>query len=424
MEPTTTTPQAPGTPASPQSPANNPAMPRDFIAEASKALRTPTLESQREAAPEVAPTTETPETAEAPTTTETVVTALTQDAEGKWHRPDGSYASQEEIAAQSGTTAPESAPETEETERKILKLTGDPQRGGKEYELDVTDIPAEIVDLLQQMENERGKKFEYGKLQSEFSASLERAEEQEARARVLQAVFMEAPDTAAFDILSAEQRVELAKALVTEHLDDLLPHLQTLADENHRRVARVEAEREREKRRFDFEGALAREVDARRVFGAVRKLIPAETPADMATAFLRDADADLAQAVRQGKKVTQDNLSEILGLRIRLYGFARSNGNGQTTGQSGDPAVAPAVPSVPRLAVARPKSGSDAEAIAQRAKETQSRLKQSQTTRSLAAAIAPQGVGALPIESEKPPKGATIEEASKWKRKQAAVSTR
>lgn len=433
---TTTTPPAPATPASPVAPVATIATPSasptaapterpsgsDFIAAASRKLResagTDPLEAQRTAAAGIADDDAAdPPLSGSPSTDPSAASAVSAPSivkgeDGKWRRTDGTFASTDEIAA--AESQPATTDDPSAAEPKVFTLKGDSQRGESDLDLDVEGLSDEQIERLNRLAND-------GMRASEFRKRLGGVEEREAKVRAFTTALSQDPVNLMLDHLPQDIQLPVMKALMLANWEPMLEILRPLVDASNLKIAQLEDRHARSNSRVNVDDLTSRELEAVRVWSSVELMVPETASTEDRNAFLRDADRDLADEVRAGRPVTVDAVQKALERRRRQYGF-------QTGFQSGAPApngsapATPAVPAVPpgppKLAVARPKQGSDAEAIAQRAAEQQKRTQRAQQTRTIAAAVAPAGAGALPVEREKPPKGLTIEQASKWQREQ------
>jgi hypothetical protein len=134
---------------------------------------------------------------------------------------------------------------------------------------------------------------------------------------------------------------------------------------------------------------------------AVRELVPPTATDQDARDFFTDAINDLTRVAQERGDIDPAAVPDLLKARLARY-----------WGQS---APAPSPDSrTASVAVARPV-GPNAEAIAQRAKAQVARTQAAQAARKVAAKVAPQGAGAVPVVvNNQPPKGQTIAERVAW----------
>jgi hypothetical protein len=155
---------------------------------------------------------------------------------------------------------------------------------------------------------------------------------------------------------------------------------------------------------------------------AAQTLIPDNTDSATVADFMRDVEIDLVHAARTGKPVTPETVPQLIERRAKLYGFGAAPSSAAAPAAPATPAPASAAPAKP-ADTARP-IGDRATAIAARvitkeeAKNAQSRIRKVQVTRQNAAAVAPPGAGAAPVQVPVIPATADIKEASKIIRKQ------
>jgi hypothetical protein len=297
-------------------------------------------------------------------------------------------------------------------EKKKVKLTGLAEKGEADIELELEDEAA--AERIRRLQNDgmRRKAF----LEAKTALDEERAE----FTAVTQAIDAD-PVSFILGQMTPERQMDVAKALLAEHFDKLVPSIQAYDDEQQGTKRRADdrlALRDRvDQSRTTMTESQARQKHAVSCMNAAHSLIPENTDPSVARDFMGDVEQDLVAAARAGKPVTPETVPQLIDRRLKLYGF----GAGATS------VAAPAAPAVPPAAqptgTARP-IGDRATAIAARvvtkeeAKSAQSRIKTVQTTRKTAAAVAPPGAGAAPVQIPVIPADADIRTASKIIRKQ------
>lgn len=306
-----------------------------------------------------------------------------------------------------------------------IVLPGITERGEQDLEVEIDD-PA-LATRLQQLANNglRRKAFE------EQRATVEaRAAELDA---VEQALTVD-PVGFALGHMTKERQIEVARALVLEHFDTLLPDLakwdQDAASRERERVNVRDRMSDSSRQLRSSTEAQQRSVACMR---AAESLIPENTDPAVVQAFVRDAERDLIDALRAGRLPTPELVPQLLAHRIALYGFASSEPAGaaaagtsatsSTALPSRTSAPAPAAAAAP--ATARPVSDR-ARAIAAQvatASSAQARIRRIQTARRSAASVAPAGVGAATVSVPVVPAGADVRAASKALRQKGLQSS-
>ena len=368
-----------------------PTAPAAGIAEAGAALR---ASGWGEPAPE--PTTE-PTPAEAPaepaepTPTEG---AFTQDESGKWHRPDGQFASAEEVAALDALP-PEGEPEAEPApEPIVVKLRA---RDGSETEIEVTD--PKVADLLRANHND-------GMRRDEFQRRMETVESKEAELREFETALRTNPEAVILQRLPAERQVSLAVALVAQHWDAIADRLVQFDTNPTERVKQaMDTQIAIRDQATTTEQAIQTARYAASVERAVSALVPESVDDSTRERFLADAASDLARAIQANGRqpVAVEQIPTLLAPRLALYRFEAS------------PEVpAPAVPARP---VARPLARpSAAPATAPTASvavpNPSATVRRTVQAQKIAAAIAPSGAGAATVKAPLIPATATLTEAT------------
>ena len=284
----------------------------------------------------------------------------------------------------------ETEPEVEEAPKALVTLKGQPERGEEDIELDVGD--AALVERIQRLQNDGLRKKDYeGKLQA--------VQQKEAEVSEFFTALEHNPIGTVLNAIPRDASLEVARALIAEHWDALLPELQQFSQDPTRvRETRLDAR----ERSIAADKQTRSVIDAERRASAIMSATDALVPDTVAPAirqqFIEDAERDLVKLAQQGVAVSPETVASQLQDRIRMYGFAVQS------------PVKPAKPAVARR-VGSPDSPIAAPDV-EKAKQVQARIQANAAVRKNAAAIPPAGRG--PVATRKPlvPKGADIEAAS------------
>jgi hypothetical protein len=223
--------------------------------------------------------------------------------------------------------------------------------------------------------------------------------------------------------MTKERQIEVARALVLEHFDALLPDLAAWdQDAASRERARVDLRDRMTTSSSQLRAATEGQARAAACMRAAESLLPESVDPTVAQQFLRDAERDLIDQLRAGRTPTPEQVPHLLAHRASLYGFAAETGAAPAAGvapRSTSSTAAPAPATGAGSATARPVTDA-AKAIADRkatASAAQLRIRRIATVRRAAASIAPAGVGAATVTQPVIPAAATVREASKALRK-------
>lgn len=416
---TPTAPAAPASPAGPSAPTDNaPASSGSPYAEAHKKLQgaaswadvfsapadatdTTTDAATIDAAAPASPAegTEPAPDEEAPAET---MAGFQLDAEGRLHRPDGTYATNDEVAEwnASAAPAPEAVADTEPAqEPTVVPIRG---RDGNEVEIEVDDPQA--AEVLRTLAKDAMRK-------QEFTKRMEAVQQKEAEYREFETLMATNPEGVILQHLPADKQINLAVALLAQHWDALAPHLVKFDTEPASRIAEaanVRATMAEQARTFEQRRQIA--SYAAQVETTVRNLVPEHIPDDVAETFLADASADLARAIQQrgGTMIPVADIPSLLARRTSLYGFDQPS-------PASAPSRVPSTPAVPKRPVARPVVASQPHAptapvpAGVNAGATVRRAVQAQR---VAAAVPPAGAGAAPVRQPMVPPNASIKDAT------------
>jgi hypothetical protein len=301
--------------------------------------------------------------------------------------------------------------------KKKVVLAGLSEKGEQDIELELDDETA--AERIRRLQNDgmRRKAFQEAKGQLDN----ERAE----LTAVSQAI---EADPVSFIVgqMTPERQLDVARALLAEHFDKLIPDIQSYDDTTNGARLRADARlalRDRvDESRSTITETQQRQRHAVACLNAAHALVPDNADTAVVNDFMRDVELDLVQAARSGKPVTPETVPQLIERRMKLYGFGAAPSSAAAPAAPAPPAPAGAAPAKP-ADTARP-IGDRASAIAARvvtkeeARNAQSRIRKVQITRQNAAAVAPPGAGAAPVQVPVIPATADIKEASKIIRKQ------
>lgn len=377
------------------------------IAEASKALRSGT-----KPLPVAATPTETP-------TTEKVV-PVTPDAGERPRNPDGTFApvvadpAADVEGADLAIEAVDPAVDTKPVEPKLYKLAGETQRGEEDIELDISDLPPEVVERLERLESRGMRRGEFDKAMSKVSAAEAELAEFETQLRM-------DPTGVILQKTAPETQMALGMRIILEHWSTFAPEIERLwVDE----PARLRALSEFREGSRSLSTKVETQIAVNRAVVGIRRAIDMTIPDGVDTADAREyraaANARLADLSDQGQPLTPDKVAEYLAPLAARYGF-------HATGET-PPATPPARP---KLAVYRPaqpgtavQNGTQTEIqpVAQRQgvptvdSMSPARFTETVQQKTAARAVAPQGAGVTQVRRPAPPENASIEEASAFLR--------
>lgn len=319
------------------------------------------------------------------------------DAEGRLHRPDGTYADASQIEAwNAGAAAPtptEASP-AETPEPQVITLT---DRNGNEKEIEIDD--PETAEFLNTLRRDSMRSQEYQK-------RMAHVQEKEAQYREFEAMIETNPESVVLQHLPVDKQVSLAVALIAQHWDQLAPHLVKFDQEPATRIAESANARARmSEQERTYEQRVQSARYATQLESAVSALVPATADEEMTKSFMQDAGIDLGNAIRSrnGAPIPIEEVRQVLSRRLALYGF--------------DKTPAPATPT-PKRPLARSVAAPKAPAAP--AKDVGAQVRRTVTAQRVAAAVPPQGAGASTVRTPLVPTSATIEQASQALRKQTS----
>lgn len=280
-----------------------------------------------------------------------------------------------------------------------VTLSGLGDKGESDIEL---EVDPEIAERLNRLKSDAGR----------TRALQRRASQLDQREAELQAHQQEMDvDPVGFHLnkMPKERQLEVAQALLVEHLDDLMPVIDQLRDPS----VRMGAMRQfRDGLRASQERlAQARTVSTavREVLQATESLIPETADSETADQFIADARRDLADAAARGEPVNRNTVKAVLARRLALYGFDAPKAS--PPGRS-PAAPAPATPTVPTARPATDRAREFAAKARPAAAASPNRIRRVQADRAAAARVPSVGPGAAPTQRIATPPEAEADVAS------------
>jgi hypothetical protein len=318
--------------------------------------------------------------------------------------PDGTFAPKEPVEGEAPETpadAPESpesdaAPEAEAApaEPKVFTLKGEEQRGESDIELDVTDLPPEVIERLERNEKQ-------GMRRATFDAEMRKVRADRANLDAVETEISVDPEGFVLTRVPPARRLAIGQALLLEQFDELAPMIEVLWNDPRARFEKLDAIRsEVANRRGEVASNVQASRQAAEIRAAVSELIPDTASEADSEEFFATSIALLQQRAMQNQSLTSTDVPKLLDAHRRRF-FGAS--------------VAPAAPpSRPRLAVkttpskpaapaaSAPTTVLSAEEVARRAKARQAAL-----------ATAPRGAGVGAVQRDVGPANETIEQRSR-----------
>jgi hypothetical protein len=291
--------------------------------------------------------------------------------------------------------------------RTMFTLPGLAERGEQDIEVELSD--PEVVKRLERLRNEGMRRHQFDDAMKDIGA-------RENELRAVEEALTVDPVGFALNAMTRERQLEVAKALLVEHFDQLQPDIDALLDDPVSRANNRVALRDRlQQSRDQLTDHRARMNHAMACIDAARAMVPEGIDDATVDQFLADAEQDLIRAARDGRNVAPDTVASLLERRAALYGFdpIEPTGNGQTRRPPSPGSARPLTPA--------------AQAIADRkkaeARETQQRVRRVQIARRSAASVTPPGVGAATVEAPVIPADADVREVSKILRRRGVANS-
>lgn len=387
-----------------ETPAKIPDLSSAFsIADASKAFRNETPVAEKTADTKPAPTQQQP------------------DSDRK-RNPDGTFAKLNTDGTPITAAAPttdadpeELATTTEETDDvapipapKLLKLAGEPQRGDKDIELDVSDLPPEAIKRLELNEARGLRRNEYDKM-------VDRLHKSEADRIAFEKTLDLNPVSVVLENMKPDQQLQVAAGVMLQNWDTMAPLIQTFWNDAEARMKALTDIREGSRKLGEHVSReITREQSIRSIGRVVDAMIPDGIDAITADEYRSAAWTRLNTLHANGTSVSLENIPTHLTSLAARYGF--QDGAGATPAEP---------PKRPKLAVYTPAqstgtpqqvgtlttpNGSTTPVVTSISpQQFQDKIRQ----KAGAKAVAPQGAGGgSPITRTQIPETATIAQAS------------
>lgn len=268
----------------------------------------------------------------------------------------------------------------------LVTLPGIADRGEEDLEV---EVDADIAERIRRLKNE-------GLRGAEYKKRLGDVEQREGRLTDYELQMQNDPVGFHLEHMDNEGQLNVARALILEHLDTLAPEIEELLDDPNKRLAKtreITAQRKETAKKLDRARAV-REYTAK-VLGEVEKLIPDHIEGDVAKAFLKDARRELAELASTGTEVTPDNVKTLLARRVQLYGFHRKPrterraGSGDRSRERERETARPVSDKARDIASRRTTGGAGSE----------TRVRRIQSARTAGRRVAPPGAGAAPVQT-------------------------
>ncbi len=279
-----------------------------------------------------------------------------------------------------------SAPET-------ITLPGLSDRGEEDIEIEIDD-PA-VAERLRRMAKDGIRAS---------AAREQRAALEADRARFAEVTAAVEDDPIGFVIgkMSPERQLEVARALILEHLDTLLPDIDELAaTPGLRSDRRLDLQRTMSTAASEAAEVRNARAYAGRIVSSIEALVPEDTDPTDAREFVDSSRTYLAKLAQSGQRITPESVPTLLARHIRMLGSPAAIPR-PASGTVAKPATDAA------RAVAARVSLEDADRSAQRVRRVQ-------IQRAAATRVAPAGAGAAPVSVPllKPEERTDIRTASK-----------
>jgi hypothetical protein len=219
----------------------------------------------------------------------------------------------EESVAPVAEEPKEEEPKTEESKTESIVIPGLKERGEEDLEVPVED-PV-LAERLRRLLNDGMRKAEYReKMQEVEQFKRERAE--------FEAELESNPVGVLMQYATPERQQEIARALLVEHWDTLVPVIQQFAQDPVQ-IARAQRDVFQQNQMAAQEATVRKEAARREaeILGALSGLVPDSVDAETRSAFLRDAERDLIDAAYAKQVVTAETVPMLVKRRMQMYGF-------------------------------------------------------------------------------------------------------
>lgn len=292
---------------------------------------------------------------------------------------EGAETKEAPVVAKPDEKAPEVKPEAKEDEIKPVVVTLKGHDGRPDIDIEVEDQAS--ADYLNEIQNN-------GLRKSQWTKEKEALEGREAQLRTVESMIQAAPSQFILQHAPKEAQLEMARSLLAQHFDELVPDLAKWVDPVTGTASRREfAADQREKaveasQKWQRQQQIDRQTLA--ITRAVSNLIPEGTSEDRTRRFVTLAESEIVRSINKGLAVSPKDVPDLLKDIISDFRFEpqvpATNGSTASPPASGDKPT----PAIPRSADDRLKKVAKARAIARR--------------------VTPQGAGGMPAQIPKMPK--------------------
>jgi ribosomal protein S20 len=285
--------------------------------------------------------------------------------------------------------------EGEEGEGEAIRVTlpGLSERGEEDFEIEV-DSP-EVAERLRRLKNDGIRAREYGERRAEL-------ESREADIERYRDAVEHDPIAFHLEQMTVDKQLEVARALILEHLDVLQPEIDKLIeDPTARKDAQIKLRDKMRESARQLEQNRAVRTHVKKCMMAVDRLIPEGTDSETAAEFVNDARQILAAASRGGQRVTPQSIPQLIAKRLKLYGFDKKPApKASSAAPAGKQKTAADAPEPKRAKPMNDKAREIAERNAAPAKPSapQARVRRTQNARNAGSKVAPAGAGAAPVQ--------------------------
>lgn len=272
---------------------------------------------------------------------------------------------------------PDAKAEPEKKEPELITVT----IGEGKDAIEIEAPTQAVADRIKELQNN-------GLRKAEWKDRLAKVEQREADQRAVQSMIEASPDMFVLQYAPPDKRLDMARALLAEHLADLVPDVVKWADptkgEAERRAFLAEQKNKAMQAQQQWASQQQAQRQAMQIFRSVQSLIPEDAPEERQQRFLRIADMELTDAVKRGVAISTTNVHDILKAVVSDFGFdkpaALGNGSAGSSVQAGSATPAK-----------RQRSEADRQTAIAKARATGRR-------------IAPQGAGGIPAQPPQLPK--------------------
>lgn len=267
-----------------------------------------------------------------------------------------------------------------------VKLPGHKERGEDVLEIELPVEDQEVVDRIRRLAKD-------GLRAQEYETRMREVQSQQDELDDVRDALKADPANWIIENCANDRKLEVARALLAEHYDELQEDIEKYADATERKEARIDRREKGLESQKEIEALREKRAYTREVFASIAALIPDGADEKDRASFIDDAERDLlAEMRRLGKRIAPEDVKEVLDYRLRMYGFGKKKAATSTT---------------------RPLSDKAREIAQRRGEKPQDRMRRVAVRRKTAAAAGSPGTGAVSTRPPKASRGSTIEEVSR-----------